>query len=269
MEEWPSGYGVRLESAWEQSLAGSSPVSSARVRIIFFNIWHGQAWNGLSGFLRKNLDSTDVFCLLEVDPDIQKKLEDLLSDFEPIYDKGIKTEYLDGVIEGRSVFVKKGIKVINKGKSNIFETTPRDAGGFQYAHLEVGSKKFFVGEVHGKTHPGDKTDTPERIDQSKKIIEFLEKVKEPKILGGDFNLMPDTKSIRMIEETGLTNLIKSYGIKSTRNRISWDQFSEEPGFTKQYFADYAFVSHEIKVTNFEVPYTEVSDHLPLILDFEV
>ena len=29
-EEWPSGYGVRLESAWEQSLAGSSPVSSAR-----------------------------------------------------------------------------------------------------------------------------------------------------------------------------------------------------------------------------------------------
>lgn len=29
MEEWPSGYGVRLESAWEQSLAGSSPVSSA------------------------------------------------------------------------------------------------------------------------------------------------------------------------------------------------------------------------------------------------
>lgn len=31
-EEWPSGYGVRLESAWEQSLAGSSPVSSAKIR---------------------------------------------------------------------------------------------------------------------------------------------------------------------------------------------------------------------------------------------
>ena len=33
-EEWPSGYGIRLESVREQSLAGSSPVSSARLMVV-------------------------------------------------------------------------------------------------------------------------------------------------------------------------------------------------------------------------------------------
>lgn len=239
------------------------------MRIIFFNIWHGQAWDGLKDFLQSNLKSTDIFCFLEADPAVQKKLEVLLSDFEPIYDKGIKTEYLDGVIEGRSIFVRKNIKIIKKGKLDIFETTPKDAGGFQYAYLEVGGKKLFVSEVHGKTHPGNKKDTADRIDQSEKIIKFLEKIKVPKILGGDFNLMPETESVKSIERAGYKNLIKEFKIKSTRNKLTWEQFSKRPGFIKQYFADYAFVSPEIKVINFEVPYTEVSDHLPLILDFEV
>lgn len=268
MEEWPSGYGARLESAWEQSLAGSSPVSSA-MKIIFFNIWHGQGWGCLKDFLKENSDKTDIFCFLEVDPDLQKRLERLLTDHEPVYDKGIKTNYLGGVTEGRSIFVRKDIKIAKNGKFDIFKTSSRDAGGFQYVNLEIDGKKLFVGEAHGKARPGDKTDTPERLAQSEKIIKFLEKVKEPKILGGDFNLMPNTESIKTIEAAGYTNLIKKFGIKSTRNRISWEQFAKNPGFTKQYFADYVFVSPEIKVKNFEVPYNEVSDHLPLILDFEI
>lgn len=39
MEEWPSGYGARLESGWEQSLAGSSPVSSAQQMLTFKKTW--------------------------------------------------------------------------------------------------------------------------------------------------------------------------------------------------------------------------------------
>ena len=39
-------------------------------------------------------------------------------------------------------------------------------------------------------------------------------------------------------------------------------------FGKQHFADYVFVSKDVKVKKFEVPYLEISDHLPLILDFE-
>ena len=33
-----------------------------------------------------------------------------------------------------------------------------------------------------------------------------------------------------------------------------------------HFADYAIISPEIAVKNFTVPYSEASDHLPLILE---
>ena len=78
--------------------------------------------------------------------------------------------------------------------------------------------------------------------------------------------MPNTKSIKMIKEAGYKNLIKDFGIKTTRNKLAWDQFPDEE---KQNFADYVFVSPEIKVRKFSVPNLEISDHLPLILDFEI
>ena len=90
-----------------------------------------------------------------------------------------------------------------------------------------------------------------------------------KIIGGDFNLNPDTKSVKIFEEVGYKNLIMDFGIKNTRNEISWKQFQNKPGFVKQYFADYVFVSKDVKVRKFEVPYNEISDHLPQILEFEV
>ncbi len=38
----------------------------------------------------------------------------------------------------------------------------------------------------------------------------------PTILCGDFNLMPDTKSIEILE-TGMQNLVKNYNVTSTRS----------------------------------------------------
>jgi len=91
----------------------------------------------------------------------------------------------------------------------------------------------------------------------------------PQIVIGDFNLLPDTESIKKFEVYGYQNLIEDFAIKSTRNRIAWEQFKNEPGFVKQHYADYCFVSKDVKVKKFTVPNIEVSDHLPLILEFEV
>jgi hypothetical protein len=239
------------------------------MRIIFFNIWHGQIWTGLEKFLKEQSSKTDIFCFLEVNPKLEKKLENLLGNFVAIYDKGIKTVYLNGVIDGRGIFVKNGIEVEKSEKQSLFRVYPTDVGGFLYAKLNIRGKVLFLGEVHGKASPGTKMDTSVRIKQSEKIINFFNNKKGPKIIGGDFNLNPDTKSVALFEETGYRNLIKDFKIKSTRNNISWENFKDVPGFVKQYFADYVFVSPDVKVKNFEVPYIEVSDHLPQILDFEI
>lgn len=239
------------------------------MRIIFFNIWHGSIWKELKEFIKKQSDKTDIFCFLEVNPDLQNELQRILTDFSPIYKKGIKVNYLNGIIEGRAIFVKKELKIEEQGTLSLYRTTPIDAGGLVYVKLKIDKENLLVCAVHGKARPGTKIDTPIRIKQSEKILDFCTKYSCPKIIGGDFNLNPDTKSIKMFEESGYRNLIKESNIKSTRNNVSWSNFSKDPDFVKQYFADYVFVSPEVKVESFEVPYNEVSDHLPLILDFEL
>lgn len=85
-----------------------------------------------------------------------------------------------------------------------------------------------------------------------------------KVLCGDFNLLPQTKSIAMLEGR-MRNLIKEYNIKTTRSKLN--PYHGTP--TEQHFADYVFVSEDIKVLDFKVPEAEVSDHLPMILEFEI
>lgn len=156
-------------------------------------------------------------------------------------------------------------------KNFKFENVSRDP----QAIVVKGDKDFLVCNIHGVSLPGDKNDSEERLEQSKTILGFARSINMPAIIGGDFNLNPDTKSVKMFEEAGYKNLIKDYKIVSTRNHFAWEQAEVQlvkqgfEFFGKQYFADYVFVSPEIKIKNFEVPNIEVSDHSPLILDFEV
>ncbi len=103
-------------------------------------------------------------------------------------------------------------------------------------------------------------DSDKRINQSKVILDFMSMFDCPKILAGDFNLLLDTESIRMLEAGGMRNLIKEYDIKSTRTELYKKDIK---------FADYIFISPEIKVKDFKVLQDVVSDHSPLYLEFDV
>jgi len=244
------------------------------MKIIFLNAWFGEAGKPFFDFIKEESSKTDVYCFSEIKPQLHLKLEEILKNFNASYQEVFKIVYLGGVTEGESLFVKKGIEIGENGKKYIYRVTKNDAGALQYAKLKIGLKTLWVGNVHGKALPGSKFDTPARLMQSKKIIDLFGDKMIPRIIGGDFNLYPNTKSIKMFEEAGYRNLIKDFNIKNTRNRFAWEQAEKHLNgsgdyFGKQYFADYCFVSPEVKVKNFEVPYLEVSDHFPLILDFEV
>ena len=79
-------------------------------------------------------------------------------------------------------------------------------------------------------------------------------------MAGDFNLMPDTESISILENMSVRNLIKDYGITNTRTSY----------YTKSAdkFADYTFVTEGIEVSDFKVLLDEISDHAATYLDFE-
>jgi len=60
-------------------------------------------------------------------------------------------------------------------------------------------------------------------------------------------------------ETSMRNLVKEYKVATTRSHF----------YAKEHkFADYILVSSEIDVKKFEVIQEVVSDHLPLILEFD-
>ena len=103
---------------------------------------------------------------------------------------------------------------------------------------------------------GTSVGKPERM---KKIAELIKTIEGEVVICGDFNLLPDTKSIKMLEEAGLVNLIKEYRITSTRTSL----YSKS-----EKFADYIFVSKGVSVKDFKVLSDEVSDHTPLYLELE-
>lgn len=160
------------------------------------------------------------------------------------------------------MFIKKEIEVIDEGDFIIHHNPeylgfgPAHSRILQWAKCNMNGNSYTIMNVHGLWNGMGKTDTPERIAQSQKIKLFMDNINDRKILCGDFNLKPGTESLKIIAKD-MHNLIEQYKIVSTRT-------SYYPKEEK--FADYIFTSPDIKVNQFSVLTSEVSDHAPLFVD---
>jgi len=132
------------------------------------------------------------------------------------------------------------------------------ARNIQYVTLETIRGLITVINFHGLWNGQGKGDSEERLTQSENILNFVKGLSNDFILCGDFNLLPETKSLKMLEEHGLRNLIKEYGITSTRT-----SFYTKP----ERYADYIFTTKGMEVKEFKVLPEEVSDHSALLLEF--
>jgi endonuclease/exonuclease/phosphatase family metal-dependent hydrolase len=131
-----------------------------------------------------------------------------------------------------------------------------------FSKIKNGGHPLNLCNFHGLAYPGNKMDTPERLTQSEGIINFFKDISGSIIIGGDFNLDPSTESIKKFEISGYRNLVMDLNIPTTRNKIAWEKYPDDP----QLYCDYVFVSPDINVQNFTVPSVIVSDHQPLILE---
>lgn len=162
----------------------------------------------------------------------------------------------------QATYVKNTLRV--KSTQILFKNKPNLGLGLNTT-IEKAGKQISVCNFHGISQPGNKLDTPERLEQSKLIIEFFREIPKPHIIGGDFNLEAETKSVRIFEKHGYQNLIRAFNISTTRNEYVWNRYPSH----KQFFSDFIFVSRGVKITDFFVPKVEVSDHLPLILEIKI
>lgn len=165
---------------------------------------------------------------------------------------------------GNVMYIRKSIHIAETGALFTDPVADNNYGLVTYAKLKIDGRLVSLCAVHGIPLPGHKLDTDDRIYQSNKIIETFAGETDV-IIGGDFNLMPDTESVKLFERAGYQNLINEYEIPSTRNYITYEKYPD----SIQYFADYAFVSGSIAVSNFVVPTEVVSDHQPLELEVDL
>ncbi len=248
------------------------------MRVISLNTWAGKVLEPLLTFVRTEAPRTDVFCFQEIFNSTEMQVIDgrsvhlftMLCEALPDF-VGLFAPVVDGIGPGGgafptsygiAMFVRKDLRIHTHGDIFVYRNRNwhsdmdlADHGrNLQYALIERDGKQYWILNIHGLWTP-TKDDTPERIAQSEKILEFV-RDREPLVLCGDFNLAPDTQSIALLG-TQMRNLIREYGITTTRNAL----------YTKPVrFADYVFVKH-IDVKDFTVPQIVVSDHLPMILEF--
>ena len=236
------------------------------MRIIYLNCW----WDSLIfdrtlEYVNKSILQTDIFCLVEI---TSERFERLNSILKPYSTKFAFDPSLKNAKNGQAMFVRNNLNIQNYKQMLLYDSWDDSEvpGYLQTVDIKNEEKTFKVACLQGMAHPGNKNDTDMRIDQSKKVLEFIGDTNLPTIVGGDLNLNPGTESIKMFEKAGYRNLVKEFNIKDTRGKINHEIYKDDE---IQYFADYIFVSPGIKVKKFEVPNVEISDHLPLVLDFEL
>jgi endonuclease/exonuclease/phosphatase family metal-dependent hydrolase len=100
-----------------------------------------------------------------------------------------------------------------------------------------------------------------RAKQIKELIKIVNSIKNPVILMGDFNTFNGEQEMAELEKK--THL---------KDRISLDKESlpfTEPAWHPSKRLDYILTSPQIKVKKYSVLHFAFSDHLPLMIDFEV
>jgi endonuclease/exonuclease/phosphatase family metal-dependent hydrolase len=253
------------------------------MKLICLNIWGGRAGaERLLAFLDAHRDA-DFLCLQEVWSSPYENLEGVPAGADAIVHDEIMVyakQEIEALLGGHEAFfhpnhlddyglmtlVSKALDVVDSG--DVFVHRERGyvpqgnlglhARNLQFVTVDGPAGPLSVVNFHGLWNGQGKGDSDERIAQSRRILEFIGGRREPFVFCGDFNLQPDTESLRMLESAGLRNLVAEFGVTSTRTRL----------YTRpERFADYVFVSDGIAVRDFRVLTEEVSDHAPLLLEF--
>lgn len=243
------------------------------MKLITLNAWGGYIEKPFFEFI-ENYHDIDIFCFQEIYKNAPRTIAtdgrkvdlNLFNDLEKILTEHIG--FFRPVVAnsfGMGVFVKNSIKVLAEGEVIIHENPsyegngPRHPRNLQWVKLATQNKEWYALNIHGLWNGMGKTDTEERLIQSQKIKDFIDTLDKPFVMAGDFNLRPDTESLKIVAN-GLNDLVNIYDVHSTRTSY----------YTKEErYADYIFTTKDIVVKHFEVMPNEVSDHAPLLVDFEI
>ncbi|MEQ8657083.1 MAG: endonuclease/exonuclease/phosphatase family protein [Hyphomicrobiales bacterium] len=170
---------------------------------------------------------------------------------------------------GLATFVHQSLPIIGQAQGFVhkdyspvgYGDHPRSRSAHGIRIYDYDANRFVsVTHMHGLRDLNGKMDTPDRADQARRLLNLSQQVSHPQdlvVVCGDFNVEPDSQTLAILADAGLSELVTGRGFTSTRN-----SHYKKPGK----FADYMLINDEDAVQAFDVVYDpEVSDHCPLLL----
>ncbi|UII20714.1 endonuclease/exonuclease/phosphatase family protein [Fulvivirga ligni] len=264
------------------------------MKIMCLNGWGGTLYDQLISYLKEA--DPDVLCLQEVihtpaseadmltykDGDhvlpqranLFRDVQNVLSDHIGIFCPAAQGVLWDDQTEipsqwGLATFVKKRFPIIEQLQGFVHKSySPFDYGDHPRSRSAHAIKIYdydsntpmVIAHMHGLRDLKGKMDTPEREAQARKFLTLINTLAEkdaPLIFCGDFNVEPDSETLKILKEAGLKELVTTMTSKGTRNSY----YKKESRY-----ADYLLVNDNVNVADFQVVFDpEVSDHCPLVL----
>ncbi len=142
-------------------------------------------------------------------------------------------------------------------KPGYYEHTPRN---LQHVCLNTTNHELHMFNTQG-IWGIDGRDSDRRLLMGRSITEQIHSFSHV-IVAGDFNVNPDTQSMRCIEKH-LSNIFKNE-LTSTFNM----SHKTNPGYATA-VVDMIFASPSIRIIKKSCPEVDISDHLPLLATFEI
>lgn len=254
-----------------------------QIKFIQINIYKGKFLDQLVGFLKE--EQPDIISAQEVTSgkanfykDKGANLFEVLKDklrLNGVYHSDLVYRNWPEAKFGNAVFCKFPIKSSNIVVLNVFRPVTFEevdgASSFRVrpklprhmvdAQVVAGDVRLHAISVHGAwTAPP--SDTFETLRQAKIVADYLKDLREPYILGGDLNNVIGSKTVTLINKVAKNWMMGSRASQTTHptyHKIA----------PRGFLVDYIFTSRDFKLLKLEVADVLVSDHLPVVAEFEL
>lgn len=249
------------------------------IKLVTLNVWNGgKLFDKLLLFLKQQ--DADILVLQEVyngkDSALQQRFRsfDIFRrelGFQHAIFAPIAEDISSGVNQdvGNATYTKFPIKLHNTswfdlpyGPFNLANSTDftKYPSGLLHTAIQIDNTTIDVFNVHG-IWGFDGKDNKRRLKMGKTIIEKI-KDKKNVVLAGDFNVTPNTETIKNIEKY-LDNVFKDEFVSTFNMR-----YKDNPGYATE-VVDMIFVSPLIEVVKQYCPDDDVSDHKPLVVELNI
>lgn len=246
------------------------------MKLLQLNVWMGKLTWQATRFIEQ--EKPDIICLQEAfQADANIKFPDKVFNCLDLIQEASGLEYCffspissmdvaDGTVEmGNAILSRYPFEstetIFTHGEYQEHHTALNhieNARNMQIVELKIDDQDLTVINHHAhweKTPMGSEVS----IERMKQVANRARQVEGPLIFAGDLNLLPESEPMRLFDGW-LEDLVAKSDATTTLSKL---------GQPFDVVCDHIFVNGQIKVNEFAVKSVMVSDHLPVVLEFDI